>query len=159
MLPRILCVRKEAGGLDHNLGTQGRPVDFSRVFHLEHADWTVVHLNAVLAVSHFRVQNAQNRIVFQQVRQGLRVGDVINGDELYPRVVQRGAEDVAPNTPKPVDPYLNRHTPSLKSVAMGHAEKMNVTHDPWRLILGREYGRSEEHTSELQSRPHLVCRL
>src|SRR3989442_10871754 len=26
------------------------------------------------------------------------------------------------------------------------------------LVLGRQ-GRSEEHTSELQSRPHLVCRL
>src|SRR5436305_10121812 len=25
--------------------------------------------------------------------------------------------------------------------------------------LGRSSGRSEEHTSELQSRPHLVCRL
>src|SRR5690554_7710034 len=24
---------------------------------------------------------------------------------------------------------------------------------------GKEYSRSEEHTSELQSRPHLVCRL
>src|SRR5690554_7371831 len=26
-------------------------------------------------------------------------------------------------------------------------------------IRNREMGRSEEHTSELQSRPHLVCRL
>src|SRR5215813_15638422 len=26
-------------------------------------------------------------------------------------------------------------------------------------VLGRVRGRSEEHTSELQSRPHLVCRL
>src|SRR5690554_1205879 len=27
------------------------------------------------------------------------------------------------------------------------------------LLQGRQRGRSEEHTSELQSRPHLVCRL
>src|SRR3989442_9352845 len=26
-------------------------------------------------------------------------------------------------------------------------------------VRGRRHGRSEEHTSELQSRPHLVCRL
>src|SRR3989442_3434468 len=26
-------------------------------------------------------------------------------------------------------------------------------------LIGCEYSRSEEHTSELQSRPHLVCRL
>src|SRR3989442_11807623 len=30
-------------------------------------------------------------------------------------------------------------------------------HSPVR--SGREWNRSEEHTSELQSRPHLVCRL
>src|SRR2546422_4549547 len=29
----------------------------------------------------------------------------------------------------------------------------------WAGILGRPPGRSEEHTSELQSRLHLVCRL
>src|SRR5690554_7495025 len=28
-----------------------------------------------------------------------------------------------------------------------------------RMALWNTYGRSEEHTSELQSRPHLVCRL
>src|SRR3989442_9579829 len=28
-----------------------------------------------------------------------------------------------------------------------------------RLTVGGEHHRSEEHTSELQSRPHLVCRL
>src|SRR3989442_5809101 len=36
------------------------------------------------------------------------------------------------------------------------------THSPWLSRLLRELGhevRSEEHTSELQSRPHLVCRL
>src|SRR3989442_9742481 len=32
---------------------------------------------------------------------------------------------------------------------------------PGAVVVGelREIGRSEEHTSELQSRPHLVCRL
>src|SRR5690554_7415130 len=29
----------------------------------------------------------------------------------------------------------------------------------WGAILGLAVARSEEHTSELQSRPHLVCRL
>src|SRR6266508_6856143 len=30
---------------------------------------------------------------------------------------------------------------------------------PWRTPPTRVHGRSEEHTSELQSRGHLVCRL
>src|SRR3989442_6543233 len=29
----------------------------------------------------------------------------------------------------------------------------------WDIALLAAFGRSEEHTSELQSRPHLVCRL
>src|SRR5690554_7017686 len=29
----------------------------------------------------------------------------------------------------------------------------------WRLVRIKNQARSEEHTSELQSRPHLVCRL
>src|SRR3989442_11013901 len=30
---------------------------------------------------------------------------------------------------------------------------------PWYMVLLVNWFRSEEHTSELQSRPHLVCRL
>src|SRR5690554_7547605 len=30
---------------------------------------------------------------------------------------------------------------------------------PWQQMGSHGFGRSEEHTSELQSRPHLVCRL
>src|SRR3989442_3816877 len=30
---------------------------------------------------------------------------------------------------------------------------------PLRIVMSRKTTRSEEHTSELQSRPHLVCRL
>src|SRR5690554_7649621 len=33
-----------------------------------------------------------------------------------------------------------------------------LTRSYWGMVLGH-IGRSEEHTSELQSRPHLVCRL
>src|SRR3989442_2984036 len=39
--------------------------------------------------------------------------------------------------------------------------RVHVLHREGKLGLGTAYitGRSEEHTSELQSRPHLVCRL
>src|SRR5439155_27168351 len=43
---------------------------------------------------------------------------------------------------------------SRHSVAEGHAIAMEVRHE-----LLHHLGRSEEHTSELQSRGHLVCRL
>src|SRR6266498_3521308 len=47
-------------------------------------------------------------------------------------------------------------------VLLGPGEELTVTdavpETRFLLMAGRPYGRSEEHTSELQSRPHLVCR-
>src|SRR5207253_6811353 len=47
---------------------------------------------------------------------------------------------------------------SWKSIAMRFVGSCRIT---WRTIsrLRPDSGRSEEHTSELQSRGHLVCRL
>src|SRR3712207_8555209 len=39
------------------------------------------------------------------------------------------------------------------------ARRRLVTHNPWTGLSGRATARSEEHTSELQSRQYLVCRL
>src|SRR2546422_6199812 len=41
-----------------------------------------------------------------------------------------------------------------------HRERVESEHPAaWRAFPGSAYRRSEEHTSELQSRLHLVCRL
>src|SRR5690554_7394184 len=88
------------------------------------------------------------------------------------------AETQLTNISKALDIYRldNSHYPStqqgleaLQSRPSGSPEPKNwnpdgymksIPQDPW----GNEFqyvspGRSEEHTSELQSRPHLVCRL
>src|SRR5690554_7416273 len=41
--------------------------------------------------------------------------------------------------------------------SLGLKKKVYVADLDWDMIIS--LGRSEEHTSELQSRPHLVCRL
>src|SRR2546422_7522869 len=49
---------------------------------------------------------------------------------------------------------------SLIFVALGAAASgLGVLLTQWQDAIGRIGGRSEEHTSELQSRLHLVCRL
>src|SRR5690554_2863751 len=58
--------------------------------------------------------------------------------------------------------YQNRGI-ELKEVASGFRFQVRREMGPWVSRLWQEksprYSRSEEHTSELQSRPHLVCRL
>ncbi len=49
------------------------------------------------------------RIVFEEVRQRLGVGDVVNRHEVDPVVVQRGAHDVAADASEAVDPNLDGH--------------------------------------------------
>src|SRR5690554_6205692 len=52
---------------------------------------------------------------------------------------------------------LNDYVESLKQDRELGLDKVNFTLVKWN--SNRRYARSEEHTSELQSRPHLVCRL
>src|SRR3712207_7094948 len=71
--------------------------------------------------------------------------------------------DLPPDTPAPLDDLLRRclapdpaHRPTPLQVA--EALEPLVAALPTRMVLSRK-GRSEEHTSELQSRQYLVCRL
>src|SRR2546429_3601567 len=48
---------------------------------------------------------------------------------------------------------------SLAGEAVRHTLGLFVRKAPRHVVLGVGAGRSEEHTSELQSRLHLVCRL
>src|SRR2546422_4078759 len=48
--------------------------------------------------------------------------------------------------------------PSDERIIFGSAEKIRKD-TGWKPLLSIEQTRSEEHTSELQSRLHLVCRL
>src|SRR5205814_9325532 len=47
----------------------------------------------------------------------------------------------------------------LMPVGSGSAEAVRFTEGNWPLTTGSTASRSEEHTSELQSLRHLVCRL
>src|SRR6266702_5439608 len=58
------------------------------------------------------------------------------------------------------DPRLSgavRQPRNADALWLGHRRRAGHRRDPW--APGRAEGRSEEHTSELQSRGHLVCRL
>src|SRR3712207_8225215 len=69
--------------------------------------------------------------------------------------------------PRPLRPFaLPRHAPHMGSLRQIDTVKLSITTDPSQThpALAQQHarqrgGRSEEHTSELQSRQYLVCRL
>src|SRR3989442_4438948 len=75
------------------------------------------------------------------------------------------------STLPPVRVRLGEEVGYVREVLPGHTERIRrvkvsgckhdvaCAHPCWRPVRARNVVRSEEHTSELQSRPHLVCRL
>ena len=57
-----------------------------------------------------RLQVAQNRVVLEQVGERLRVGQVVDGDNIDRVVIHRRAHDVPANPAEPVDPYFDGHS-------------------------------------------------
>ena len=56
------------------------------------------------------MQIAQHRIVFQKMRQRLRIGNIVDGDEVDILVAQRGAKDVAADAAKSIDAHFDCHS-------------------------------------------------
>src|SRR6266496_1187728 len=67
-------------------------------------------------------------------------------------------QELAQVTPRLVAAYTVLHFGVFAVLGVGMAWLSAALPAPSRLLLGLLFGRSEEHTSELQSRRDLVCR-
>ena len=73
--------------------------------------------SAVAEISVWQV--AEYGIVLQQMRQRLRVREVVDGDDFDVFVAQRGTQYVAPDTAKAVDTHLDCHVSSeIKDICL-----------------------------------------
>src|SRR6185437_1822160 len=81
----------------------------------EHFDRLAVHGDRVFPVRHLIRQIAENRIVFEQVRERLRIRNIVHGDDFNRGITQRRAENIAADASKTVDSYLDWHSSSAKS--------------------------------------------
>src|SRR3989442_11951795 len=66
------------------------------------------------------------------------------------------ADDASQREPSLVSKFVAEHTDVERVIV--RARPISPLQEDGRSV-SRDMGRSEEHTSELQSRPHLVCRL
>jgi hypothetical protein len=75
-------VGEEAGGLDHHVGAEVLPRQRGRVALLERGERLAADRDGVSGGSDLAGQPAQDRVVLQQVGQGLVVGEVVDPDDL-----------------------------------------------------------------------------
>jgi hypothetical protein len=101
--------REDAGGLEHDVHAEILPRQLRRILHREDLELVLGHGDPVAGRFHVRLEVAEDRVVLEEMRQGLGVGEIVDGNEVDVRRAQRRAHDVAANAPKPVDTDPNRH--------------------------------------------------
>jgi hypothetical protein len=87
----VVGVSKAAGRLDHDLRAHRFPGQGSGILFLENFYDLSIHRNAVRAGADRIRQIAENGIVLQQVRQRLRIGEVVDRHKFQVWIVERGA--------------------------------------------------------------------
>ena len=73
-----------------------------------------INRNAVGAGRDLVGQVAENRVVLEQVGQRLRIGEIVDGDEVQVLVGERGAENVTSNASKTINADFYCHVASNK---------------------------------------------
>jgi len=66
---------KSPSGLDYDLRSHGGPVELGRFLDLEDAEAFSFHGDGIFGIGHPMGKVAQNRIVLEQVRKGVRGGE------------------------------------------------------------------------------------
>ena len=110
----VLGLREPSGGLDDDVSADRGPVQLARVALLEDADRLAVDGDGLLVEGDLAGETAEDRVVLEQVSQGLVVRQVVDGDNLGVRTgSQQGAEEVAADAAEAVDANLHSHVMGL----------------------------------------------
>src|SRR6185503_5834476 len=82
----------------------------------EDADLPPVDEDGVALGHDLRAEVPVNRVVLEQMRQGRRVGEVVDRHDLDPRGAPRRAVEDAADPTEAIDPHLERHrSPSCRT--------------------------------------------
>src|SRR5947207_381148 len=116
MLLGFSGVRKAARRFNDDLRPDGFPRQRRRILLFEYLDDFAVDRNAVRSSGYRVGQIAEYRIVFQQVSESLRIGEIVDGYELDILILKRRAQNIPSNTAKSINPYLYSHVSSEREI-------------------------------------------
>ena len=112
VLGGILPLGEEAGRLEHDVDAEVLPRELRRIAHREHLELVAVDRNRVALGFHLRVQVAEHGVVLQQMGERGGVCEIVDRHEVDVPVTERGAHDVAADSPESVDAYFHCHRTS-----------------------------------------------
>jgi hypothetical protein len=106
---RGFAVREFSCGFNNNHGTQRVPVKRARVLFAENLYGLAVNDKFIAVDFDSFVEPAQNRVIFQQMRQRFRFSDVVNADDFNFWIVGGAPYEIPSNTSKSVNSDLDCH--------------------------------------------------
>ena len=103
VLGSVVAIGEAAGGFDNDFCAGAGPVDLRGVFDFEYTDPLAAYRDALVIVGDFVAYAAEDRVVLEQVGEGLVAREVVGCDDFDVGVAKRRAKYIASNTAKAVD--------------------------------------------------------
>src|SRR5262249_11894059 len=103
VLGRLIAIGEEAAALEDEIHAELLPRKTGRVPLGENAHRRSLDHDRVALGAYVSRKRPVHRIVLQQVSEGLRIGDVVDGDELERGLVETGTQHVAADAAETVD--------------------------------------------------------
>ena len=108
--PGLLARGEEAGGLDHHVDAEVAPRQILGVAHLQHLEGVAGDVDAVVDDADVVGQDAEDRVVLQQMGHGGHVAEVVDRDEVdIGAGCLGGAKHAATDASEAIDAHPNRH--------------------------------------------------
>ena len=112
VLGRGVAIGEDAGRLEHHVDAEVLPRQLRRVLHRQDLELVVVDGDPVALGGDVGLQVAEDRVVLQQVGEGVGRGEIVHRDDVDVAVAHGGAHDVAADAAEPVDPDFDGHQSS-----------------------------------------------
>ncbi len=104
----LLARGEQARRFDHDSCADAAPRNLRRIALAEHRDLLPVHHDRVAVGADLSLEAAVDRVVLEQVREGLRIDQIVDADD-FDASGLHGAKRVAPDSSEPVDAYFDCH--------------------------------------------------
>ena len=110
----FVAAGKQSRRFEDDINIQLFPWEVCRVAFLQNPNFVAAHDDVLVIVTNLAVEFAVHRVPFKQMRQGMRVSEIIDSENLLDLFLRHCAKDIASDSPETVD------------CVIGHKRKLKV---------------------------------